>query len=162
MVVAKQSHEASQPHGRALFGICPAKDEQFFGWRLQLVCSAEGLPVAFDVLPAAWHGMTAIQWLTAELPAGATVLGDKAYDSDLDKTLCDDYGNILLLPKRRRNMIQDVPEHQPLLRRFRPVIETVHSQFEKMGVQPLRVRTNLGLLLKRYESRLAVRFNPCV
>lgn len=148
--------------GKRYFGICPEKDERFFGWRLHLVCSADGLPVAFDVMPAAWHDLTGVQWLTAELPAGSTVLGDKAYNSDLDETLCDYYGNILLLPKRRKNMIQDVPEHQALLRRFRPVIETVYSQLEKMGVQRLHARTNLGLFLKLYASLLALLFNPFV
>lgn len=148
--------------GKGYFGICPAKEERFFGWRLHLVCSAAGLPVAFDVMPAAWHDLTGIQWLTAELPEGATVLGDKAYNSDLDETLCDYYGKILLLPKRRKNMIQDVPEHQALLRRFRPVIETVHSQLEKMGVQRLHARTTLGLFLKLYASLLALLLNSLV
>lgn len=148
--------------GKSYFGRCVAKDELFFGWRLHLVCSAAGQPVAFDIMPAAWHDLTGIQWLTAELPEGATVLGDKAYNSDLDETLCDYYGKLLLLPKRRKNMIQDVPEHQALLRQFRPVIETIHSQLEKMGVQRLHARTNLGLFLKLYASLLALLFNSLV
>ncbi|KXK49207.1 MAG: transposase IS4 family protein [Chloroflexi bacterium OLB13] len=148
--------------GKRYFGRCAAKDETFFGWRLHLVCSSDGLPVAFDILPAAWHDLTGVQWLTAELAAGSTVVGDKGYNSDLDETLCDYYGAILLLPKRRKNMVPDVPEHQALLRRFRPVIETVHSQLEKMGVQRLHARTNLGLFLKLYASLLALLFNPFV
>lgn len=49
-----------------------------------------------------------------------------------------------------------------LLRQFRPVIETVHSQLEKMGVQRLHARTNLGLFLKLYASLLALLLNSFV
>jgi hypothetical protein len=37
--------------GRAYCGYCPAKGETFFGWRLPLVCTTGGLPVAFTLLP---------------------------------------------------------------------------------------------------------------
>jgi hypothetical protein len=34
--------------GRAFCGYCAAKHEKFFGWRLHLVCTAEGIPVALE------------------------------------------------------------------------------------------------------------------
>ncbi|MBK8137381.1 MAG: hypothetical protein IPK52_16465 [Chloroflexi bacterium] len=67
-------------------------------------------------MPATCHDLTSIPWLTAELPEGGLVLGDNAYNSDLDETRSDYYGKLLLLPKRRNNMIRDMPEHQALLR----------------------------------------------
>jgi hypothetical protein len=39
--------------GRVYCGYCAAKKEQFFGWRLQLVCTPEGVPVRFTLLPGA-------------------------------------------------------------------------------------------------------------
>ncbi len=37
--------------GRNFCGYCAAKKGWFFGWRLHLVCTAAGVPVAFDLLP---------------------------------------------------------------------------------------------------------------
>lgn len=44
--------------GKAYCGYCAAKREAFFGWRLHLICTDTGVPVAFDLLPAAEHDLT--------------------------------------------------------------------------------------------------------
>ena len=46
--------------GRAYCGYCAAKKEKFFGWRLHVVCTDDGVPVAFDMLPASEHDLTPI------------------------------------------------------------------------------------------------------
>ena len=58
-------------------GYCAAKDEKFFGWRLHLVCTPDGLPAAFEFLPAAYHDLTPLHELTVELPSCARVFADK-------------------------------------------------------------------------------------
>ncbi len=40
--------------GSAYYGYCAAKEEQFFGWRLHLVCTGTGVPVGFRV-SSGWH-----------------------------------------------------------------------------------------------------------
>jgi hypothetical protein len=70
--------------GKAYCGYCAAKKEKFFGWRLHLICNAQGVPVSFDVLPAAEQDLTPIHELTFKLPHGATVFGDTGYVSDPD------------------------------------------------------------------------------
>jgi hypothetical protein len=47
--------------GRAYCGSGAAKREQCFGWRRQLLCTAAGVPVACDVLPAGLHDRTPVQ-----------------------------------------------------------------------------------------------------
>ncbi len=37
--------------GRAFCGFCAAKQERFFGWRLHLVCTTGGVPVAYRPRP---------------------------------------------------------------------------------------------------------------
>src|ERR671927_190882 len=63
--------------GRLYCGYCAAKKEPFFGWRLHLICTPSGVPVRFTMLPGALHDLTPIHELTADLPAGARVFGDK-------------------------------------------------------------------------------------
>ena len=38
--------------GREYCGYCAAKHEKFFGWRLHLICTPDGVPVSFEMLPA--------------------------------------------------------------------------------------------------------------
>src|SRR5258706_4383304 len=44
--------------GKAFCGYCAAKQEKFFGWRLHLICTAAGIPVSFDLLPASEQDLT--------------------------------------------------------------------------------------------------------
>jgi len=57
--------------GRAYCGYCAAKKEPFFGWRLHLVCTTGGVPVAYALLPASQHDLTPIHELLYRLPAEA-------------------------------------------------------------------------------------------
>jgi hypothetical protein len=142
--------------GAEFCGYCAAKREKFFGWRLHLVCTTHGVPVAFDLLPGGLHDLTPIHELTYGLPAATTVYGDKGYNA------ADDEGTILaatgvrLVPIRKANMRPNDWADKLALREFRKRIEAVYSQCEAMGVQRLRARTNPGLELKLHASLLAV------
>jgi len=148
--------------GKAYCGYCAAKREKFFGWRLHLVCTPEGVPVAFDWLPASEHDLTPIHELTANLPAGATVFGDKGDISAEDaRTIFEETG-IRLVSMRRKNMTPNTWADDYDLRRYRKRIETVYSQLEAMGIQRLHVRTNLGFDLKAWASLLALAFTNII
>jgi hypothetical protein len=90
--------------GRVYCGYCAAKKERFFGWRLHLICTPQGFPVAFDILPASFHDLPPIHELTFALPQGATLFADKAYNTLVEEgTILD---AVRLLPIRRKNMAQ--------------------------------------------------------
>jgi hypothetical protein len=63
--------------GKVFCGYCAAKREKFFGWRLHLICTATGIPVHFEVLPAE-QDLTPIHELTYGLPVDATSSPTKA------------------------------------------------------------------------------------
>ena len=67
--------------GRIYCGYCAAKDEKFFGWRLHLICTPQGEPVRFRVLPGSLHDLTPLHELTVSLPPGSRLFGDKGYNS---------------------------------------------------------------------------------
>lgn len=64
--------------GRDYRGSCAAKPERFFGRQLPLVCTATGVPMAFDRLPDTLHDLTPVHALTDGVPAGAARYRDKA------------------------------------------------------------------------------------
>ncbi len=141
--------------GKAFCGYCAAKKERFFGWRLHLVCTTAGLPVAFDLVPGGLHDLTPIHELTGGLPAGAAVYGDKAYNAGDDEASIAEETGVRLVPLRKTNMRPNIWADKLALRAWRKRIEALVSQLEAMGLQRLRARANPGLLLKLHASLLA-------
>lgn len=145
--------------GRIYCGYCSAKKETFFGWRLHLICAAQGLPVRFVLLPASLHDLTPIHELTYDLPQHARVFADKAYNSKTDEQAIAADVAVRLIPIRRKNMLCHAWDDAEALREQRHTIETVNSQLEKMGIQRLHARTNQGFSLKVYASLMALMFS---
>jgi hypothetical protein len=141
---------------RAYYGYCTAKKEKFYGWRLHLICTREGIPVTFQMLPAGLHDLTPVHELTSQLHQGAHVYGDKAYNSGAAEAAILEHSGVHLIPKRRDDMKPNSFEEWCDLRWFRPAIETLNSQLEKMGIQRLHACTNQGLTLKVLASLLAL------
>lgn len=143
--------------GRAYCGYCAAKKEKFFGWRLHLICTPQGVPVSFQMLPAAFHDLTPLHELAVVLPKGARLFGDKAYNSADDEASILAETGVRLIPVRRANMqphewfVDDIELHD-----YRHTIETVNSQCEKMGLERLYARTNSGFELKVLASIIAL------
>ncbi len=144
--------------GQAFCGYCAAKREKFCGWRLHLICTPAGVPVAFDLVPGQLHDLTPIHELTYGLPDGATVYGDKAFNAGADAaTILADSG-VRLVPLRRANMRPNDWADKLALRAYRKRSETLYSQCEAMGLPRLRARTNPGLELKVHATLLAATF----
>ena len=143
--------------GRAYCGYCAAKKERFFGWRLHLICRPDGVPVRFQLLAAGFHDLTPLHELAYGLPQGARLFGDKGYNSAPDEASMLADTKVRLVPIRRSNMrphewfVDDLE-----LRDYRHTIETVNSQLEKMGVERLHARTNIGIELKVHASLIAL------
>lgn len=144
--------------GKPFCGYCAAKKENFFGWRLHLICTPDGIPVSFDLLPAAEQDLTPIHELTSGLRSGARVFGDKGYISDPDATAILAATGVRFVAVRRRNMTPNSWADEYDLRLYRKRIETLYSQLEAMGVQHLHARTNSGFDLKTWASLLALAF----
>lgn len=151
-----RARRCKKVRGKAYCGYCAAKKEKFFGWRLHLICDPCGIPVAFDCLPASEHDLTPLHELTANLPHGAAVFGDKAYiAADDARTILEEVGvRVLAIP--RKNMPRNSWADEYDMRLYRKRIETVYSQLEKMGVQRLHARTNIGFESKTWASLLAL------
>jgi hypothetical protein len=142
--------------GRAYCGYCAAKEEKFFGWRLHLIVTPQGVPVSFDVLPASLHDLTPVHELAERLPSGAWLYGDKAYNSADDEAMLEGETGVRLVPIRKANMVPNPIDERAGLRLHRKKIEGVNSQLEAWGVQRLHARTNAGFMLKVWASLFAL------
>jgi IS5 family transposase len=153
----KRAWHCRKVRGKDYCGFCAAKNEKFFGWRLHLICIPDGVPVTFTLLPALHHDLTPLYELTLDLPAEASLYGDKGYNTAAGEQarLLD---GLRLIPIRKANMTPPLLVDENALRRYRKLIETLNSQLESMGVEHLRARTNPGFEIKIHSSLLAVYF----
>jgi IS5 family transposase len=71
---------------------------------VHLVCRPDGVPVRVQMLPAGVHDLTPVHELAYGLPAGARLLGDKAYNSAADAASILAETGVRLVPVRRANM----------------------------------------------------------
>jgi hypothetical protein len=142
--------------GEEYCGYCAAKKEKFFGWRLHLIVTPQGVPVAFDVLPAALHDLTPVHELVERLPAGAWVYADKGYNSADDEAVLEGETGVRLVPIRKANMVPNPLDERVGLRRYRKKIEAVNSQLAAWGIQRLHARTHAGFMLKVWASLFAL------
>ena len=145
--------------GRAYFGKCVSKKEKFYGWRLHLICTPQGVPVRFHLIPGSFHDLTPIYELTFGLPKGARVYADKGYISALVKrtlrpTVKRD--GVHLIAWHREKMKPNTFEEWLGLKEYRKSIETRNSQLDKMGIQALHARTNQGFAIKVLSSLFAL------
>ena len=101
-----RARRCQKVRGKLYSGYVAATKERFFGWRLHLVCTLEGVPVhyTYTLLPARLHGLTPIHELLFALPSSVCVFADKNYNCAKDEaSILADTG-VALVPKRRRDM----------------------------------------------------------
>jgi hypothetical protein len=142
--------------GAEYCGFCAAKKEKFFGWRLHLIVSPDGIPVSFDLLPAAFHDLAPVHELMERLPSGACVYADKGYNSAEDEAWIEGETGIRLVPRRRENMAPNTLMELHGIQRYRGRVETVNSQLVAWGMQRLHARTHEGWLCKVLASLFAL------
>ena len=118
---------------------------------------ANGMPVSFQLLPAALHDLTPIHERAFVVPPDARLFGEKAYNSAADEATMLDETDVRLIPVRRANMQPHVWFRDDLeLRDYRHTSETVNSQCEKMGLERLYARTNPGFELQVLATIIAL------
>ena len=109
------------------------------------------------MLPAGVHDLTPVHELASGLPAGARLLGDKAYNSAADEASILAETGVRLVPVRRVTMRPHAWFVDAIAwRAYRHTIETVNRQLEKMGIERLSARTNAGFELKVYATLTAL------
>jgi hypothetical protein len=140
-------------------GRCAAKKWGFYGWRLHLICTPQGVPVSFQMLPASFHDLTPIFELTFGLPKGARVYADKGYISAAVKRALRPTAKrngVHLVAKHRAGMKPNTFEDWCDLKWYRHRVESANSQLVSMGLQNLHARTDQGFTIKVLSSLFAL------
>ncbi|MBL3671593.1 IS982 family transposase [Streptomyces sp. M2CJ-2] len=157
---SRETVKRSDLAGWAEYGYCASHSRFFWGLRLHLVCTLQGLPIAFALTGAkADERETLLDLLSAEPGLitdrpGQTLIGDKNYfGRDFEHQLAEQ--DIRLLRPARKG--ESERPGAPLFKPLRQVIESVNETFKgQLDLEQHRGRTPGGVIARVLQRILAL------
>jgi hypothetical protein len=130
-------------------GYVASKRRYFYGLRVTVLTTVEGLPVEYSILPGSLADIHGLAELPLSLPAGAHVAADAAYTYyEWEDALRQDSQVSLLVTRKRNSKRRDVPVVHDYKQWLRRRIETVFGEITKLFPKKIHATTLSGFLLK--------------
>lgn len=130
-------------------GKVTSKRRYFYGVRVQLLTTENGVPVAIAILPGACSDLQGISELAMDLPAGAKVFLDARYtEYNFEDFLIESKEIHLMIQRKKNSKRLDMPaiaDYKQLMRKF---IETTIGEIEKLFPKKMHATDLDGFLLK--------------
>lgn len=146
----KRSKRRSDFRTKADYGYCAARQMHYFGYKLVLLTTLDGLPVVYDLVAASTDERVAAETVL-ERVSNTDVWGDKGFIGDAwQAEIFATTGNRIYTQKRANQKTQNPPEFDRLLNAVRERIEGVFHTLQNTG-------RNLERLLAKQERGLHVR-----
>jgi hypothetical protein len=134
--------------GKAYRGYIASKKRYFYGLKLHLMVTEEGQPVEFFLSPGSFFDGAGLYAFDFDLPAGAQVVGDKAYNNYPVEDMLAVAG-IQLSPFRKKNSKRPVPAWVAYLQfHYRKMIETTGSLLSNLLPKKIHATSTAGFELK--------------
>jgi len=134
--------------GEAWRGYIPSKKRYFYGVRIHILITETGEPVEFFLAPGAFSDTSAWALYNFDLPEGAWIDGDKAYNDYLIEDILRE-AERELLPFRKKNSLRPVPPFMLYLQStVRKMVETTGSLIERLLPKSIHAVTAEGFELK--------------
>jgi hypothetical protein len=143
----KRSKHHSDFAGRAGYGQCAARNLHYFGFKLVVLSTCDGLPIVYDLVPANTDERLAAESVLYRV-TDCDIIADKGFiGTDWQVTIAHETGNCILTPKRANQSQQNAPELDALLSSLRERIEGVFHQLQNSGrnIERLLTKTLFGL-----------------
>ena len=135
--------------GSGAYGYCRSHSRWFWGFRLYLVCSPDGLPVGFELAPAnAPERVVAAELLERVLEPGQTVICDKGFAGAEFEQHVHALGGTIRRPDRR--------DERPRFGTLGGIRQWIESTFDTLKDQ-LSLERHGGRTLSGLVSRIARR-----
>lgn len=113
-------------------GYQASKKRYFYGLKLHMLVTVDGQPVEFFLTPGSFNDTSELPWFDFDLPEGAIILGDKAYNLYWLEDVLAEIG-IQLTPIRKKNSKRPLePWQYGLNAFFRKRVETSGSLLERL------------------------------
>ena len=130
-------------------GFIPSKKRYFYGLKVHLMVTKDGQPVECVLTYGSFGDVEALPYYTFDVPAGAIIYADKAYNDYEIEDLLKEMDHIHLLPMRKKNSQRALPPYVSFVQHYhRKRIETAGSLIEQMLPKSIHAVTPQGFELK--------------
>lgn len=92
--------------GSASYGYCPARKLKYFGYKLVMLSTLDGLPGVFELVPANTDERAAADQVLDRIPSGSLVIGDKGF---IGEEWQNTWPEINILTQHRTNQKEQLP-----------------------------------------------------
>lgn len=135
--------------GEAYRGYIASKKRYFYGIRIHLISTAEGVPVEWIFLPGAANDVRGLRALPLNLPPGSELYVDKGYTDYVAEDNLAEADAITLMAIRKGNSKRPDSACLAYIKQtLRHPIETVFSQITRRFPKSIHAVTFEGFLLK--------------
>src|SRR5215471_2544028 len=130
-------------------GYHASKRRYFYGLKIHLMVTQEGQPVECFLTPGGFGDVDALKYYAYELPDGAIIYADKAYNDYEIEDLLKAVDHIQLLPMRKKNSKRALsPSLSFVQSYYRKRVETAGSLIEQLLPKSIHAVTSQGFELK--------------
>lgn len=123
----------SEFYGSAAYGYCAARRLKYFGYKLVLLTTLDGIPCAYELVPAHIDERVAAEEVLALLPADVDLWVDKGFIGADWQAAWHAHGIRIWSAKRENQQDQNPPAFDRLLNTVRERIETTYDQLKEGG-----------------------------
>lgn len=133
----------------ANYGYCAAKKSYYYGEKLTLLTTPNGIPTSYVLTPANVHDVRALKENLSDVAHDIEkkiVIGDLGYyDGALETELKEVYASKLITPEKKRHQKRNTTRDKKLLK-LRSGIERINEQLQDhMHIDETRARSQTGL-----------------
>ena len=135
--------------GESYRGKNASKRRYFYGFKVQVITTADGLPVQFYIHAGSFADITALQAMPVDLPQNSQLYADSAYTCYELEELFQECEQIELQTCRKSNTKRKDTPYQAFLKNyFRKRIETTFSGITSFFPKKIHAVTAQGFMLK--------------
>lgn len=143
----KRLKSHSEFAGNAEYGKCASRNLSYFGYKLVVLSTLGGIPVAYELVPANIDERLAAEAVIDYL-GGCDIFADKGFlGFEWQTSIFDQTNNLIWTPKRKNQHIQNSKAFDRWLSSIRQRIEGVFHEIQNTGrnLERLLAKTVIGL-----------------
>jgi len=143
----KRSKRRSDFLGSATYGFCASRHLKYFGYKLVMVSTLDGLPVTYDLVPANLDERLAAEAVIDQL-SFCDIFADKGFIGlEWQSQIFDQTCNLIWTPKRANQFQQNSKSLDQWLSSVRERIEGLFHELQNTGrnIERLLAKTVIGL-----------------
>ena len=135
--------------GKAYHGRCASKRSWFYGLKVQLITTTDGLPVEFYIHAGSEADSTGLRAMAPDLPEGSTLYTDAGYTDYVGEDVFEEAtGNKQQTARKKNSKRAHHAAQTYLIQHFRKGIETTFSQLTARFPKQIHAVTSAGFALK--------------